>query len=335
MACNRRADAVLFGFDFQVNAAIVLFLENVKEVKSLRLEGDYEDIEIELTSGEYILAQAKAVQRASNDFKNVKKNMKKAIVTLSEASHKAKAKELIMVTNSPNPFGDKTCPSAFYGFSKRYYKDLPKQAQNYVDKCLSEIPKPLDKDKFKVQIIPFETDDDTERYKVIKQCVDDFVGELNTYTSGLGKKLLTFWRSQVFNNGDKHNSAIKLQKKDIVWPILVLVTPDNVLDEAFKEQFDVGILEEVCNRYSGTIENGVERCEIFIKILSGFNSFNSDKKMSEKINDFIDKKWSDYSNEFSAEKVDEKVTEALTKIVMYKVLRQRFLINRVKEVTNI
>ncbi len=335
MACNRRADAVVFGFDFQVNAAIVLFLENVKEVKSLRIEGEYEDIEIELTSGEYILAQAKSVQRASNDFKNVKKNMKKAIVTLSEASHKAKAKELIMVTNSPNPFGDKTCPSAFYGFSKRCYKDLPKQAQNYVDQCLSEIEKPLDKDKFKVQIIPFETDDDTERYKVIKQCVDDFVGELNTYTSGLGKKLLTFWRSQVFNNGDKHNSAIKLQKKEIVWPILVLVTADNVLDEDFKERFDVGILEEVCNRYSDTIENGYERCEIFIKILSGFNSFNSDKKMSEKINDFIDKKWSDYSNEFSAEKVDEKVTEALTKIVMYKVLRQRFLINRVKEVTNI
>jgi hypothetical protein len=275
------------------------------------------------------------VNSARNDLKNVKKNMKKAIVTLSEASHKAKAKELIMVTNSPNPFGDKTCPSAFYGFSKRCYKDLPKQAQNYVDQCLSEIEKPLDKDKFKVQIIPFETDDDTERYKVIKQCVDDFVGELNTYTSGLGKKLLTFWRSQVFNNGDKHNSAIKLQKKEIVWPILVLVTADNVLDEDFKERFDVGILEEVCNRYSDTIENGYERCEIFIKILSGFNSFNSDKKMSEKINDFIDKKWSDYSNEFSAEKVDEKVTEALTKIVMYKVLRQRFLINRVKEVTNI
>lgn len=335
MACNRRADAVVFGFDFQVNAAIVLFLQNVKEVKSLRIEGEYEDIEIELTSGEYIFAQAKAVQRASNDFKNVKKNMKNAIVTLSEASHKAKAKELIMVTNSPNPFGDKTCPSAFYGFSKRYYEDLPKQAQNYVDKCLSEIQKPLDKDKFKVQVIPFETDDDDERYKVIKQCVDDFVGELKTNIPGLGKKLLSFWHWQVFNNGDKHNSAINLQKKEIIWPILVMTTEDNVLDEDFKEQFDEGILDEVRNRYSDIIENSFEKCEFFIKILSGFNSFNSDKKMSEKINDFIDKKWNDYSNEFSAEKVDEKVTEALTKIVMYKVIKQRFVISRVKEGTNI
>lgn len=41
---ERRAHAVLFGFDFQVNAAIVLMLENIRELKSLRLEGNEEDI---------------------------------------------------------------------------------------------------------------------------------------------------------------------------------------------------------------------------------------------------------------------------------------------------
>ena len=41
---KRKADATLFGFDFQVNAAIVLFLENIKDVESLRLEGE-EDID--------------------------------------------------------------------------------------------------------------------------------------------------------------------------------------------------------------------------------------------------------------------------------------------------
>ena len=59
MAKNRRADAVVFGFDFQVNAAIVLMLENITELKSLRLEGNYEDIELELNDNHYILAQAK------------------------------------------------------------------------------------------------------------------------------------------------------------------------------------------------------------------------------------------------------------------------------------
>ena len=48
MPKNRRANATLFGFDFQRNAAIVLMLENIKELKSVRLEGNEEDIEISL-----------------------------------------------------------------------------------------------------------------------------------------------------------------------------------------------------------------------------------------------------------------------------------------------
>ena len=45
---NRAATSVLFGFDFQANAAIVLMLENIKDMSSIRLEGS-EDIEINLT----------------------------------------------------------------------------------------------------------------------------------------------------------------------------------------------------------------------------------------------------------------------------------------------
>ena len=44
MERSRRADAVVFGFDFQVNAAIVLFLENIEEVEKICLRSNYEDI---------------------------------------------------------------------------------------------------------------------------------------------------------------------------------------------------------------------------------------------------------------------------------------------------
>ena len=59
MAKSRRANAVVFGFDFQVNAAIVLMIENIEDLKSLRLEGNYEDIEIELENNQYILGRRK------------------------------------------------------------------------------------------------------------------------------------------------------------------------------------------------------------------------------------------------------------------------------------
>ena len=125
MPQNRRADAVYFGLDFQVNAAIVLMLENIDELKSLRLEGNHEDIDIELCSGKHILAQAKAIVKASEDFKHVKENLKKALRTLSKGSQEISVKELIFVTNSPNPINDGASKSIFYGHSIREFKDLP------------------------------------------------------------------------------------------------------------------------------------------------------------------------------------------------------------------
>ena len=107
MAENRRANSVIFGFDFQVNAAIVLMLENIKNLETLKLEGDYEDIELKLKNNKYVLAQAKAVEQSSKDFKNVRKNLKKALLTLSEGAQKVAAAQLILITNSPNPFNEK------------------------------------------------------------------------------------------------------------------------------------------------------------------------------------------------------------------------------------
>lgn len=43
MGTNRRANAVLFGFDFQVNAAIVLMIENITDLNEIRLESNNED----------------------------------------------------------------------------------------------------------------------------------------------------------------------------------------------------------------------------------------------------------------------------------------------------
>lgn len=97
MVKNRRANAVNFGFDFQVNAAIVLLLENIGDLSSLRLEGNFEDIEIRLSNNEYILAQAKSIEKSSTDFRNVKKNLKMSLISLSEGAQKCNASELILI----------------------------------------------------------------------------------------------------------------------------------------------------------------------------------------------------------------------------------------------
>ena len=96
MERDRRANAVLFGFDFQVNAAIVLMLENIRNLISLRLESLNEDIDIKLINGNHILAQAKSIVNSSSDFSNVRKNLKLALESLSDGSKKVSAEKLIL-----------------------------------------------------------------------------------------------------------------------------------------------------------------------------------------------------------------------------------------------
>lgn len=331
MARSRRADAVVFGFDFQVNSAIVLFLENMKDVEKIRLEGNYEDIELELSSGEMILAQAKAVEKASSDFANVRKNLKNALTSLSEAGEKVDARELIMITNSPNPFNDDMSRSVFYGHSHREYDTLPPSAKKIIDNYLSKMDRTLDTGKLKIHVLPFETDDENERYKVIMECINDFVGELNISISGLGKKLLETWHWQFFDNGGKKDAAIKLTKRDIIWPILVKITEIEQCEDTFLEQFDSGVYEEVVNRYAEIIDSHCEQCEFFIKVLSDYNNFKTNKKQSEKLNEFIETKWKEYVSEFDVDGVEEEIQEAIAKIVIHNIIKRRFTIDRIKK----
>lgn len=103
---NRNASASAFGWDFQVNAAILLMLENIEKAEHIRVEGANEDIEITLNDKSKIYAQAKAVTKP-DDTSNVIKKLKDAIETLNETEKKSDGYLFTYITNSPNPFNDK------------------------------------------------------------------------------------------------------------------------------------------------------------------------------------------------------------------------------------
>lgn len=328
---NRRATAVVFGFDFQVNAAIVLMLENIKELDSLRLEGNYEDIELKLTDDTYILAQAKAVVDSSSDFRNVRKNLKKALGSLSEGAAKVNTRKLILITNSPNPFNDDASRSAFWGPAQRDYSTLPPSSKALVDEYLKDIDKPLDAEKFMVQVLPFETDNDTERYKAVMSAIDNFVGTLNINIPGLGKKLLDIWNRDVFTNSTKKDASIKLNKKNIIWPILVIATDVEQSDEDFLEQFDSSLYDEIVSRYKETIDTCCERVEFFTKVLYDYNLFKGNHTPSKKCLEFVEACWQNYTPEFNIDGIDEETLEGLIKIIVYNIVRRRHSIDKIKK----
>ncbi len=333
---SRRADAVLFGFDFQVNAAIVLMLENIKELSSLRLEGNEEDIVLTLNDDQKILAQAKAVVNSSSDFKNVRANMKKSLTSLSEGSQGVNVRQLIMITNSPNPFKDTKSQSIFLGHAHRKYDTLPPSAKKIVDDYLSEIDNPLDTSLFSVQVLPFETDDDNERYKIVLQVINDFIGELNANLSpGIGKTLHRIWKDDIFKNGSKKDADIVLNKKDLIWPIIVIETDISHCDDSFVDEFDPGLYDEITRRYSDIINSCCERVEFFTQILFDYNAYSFSGKPIDKQKSFVDNCWKNYTEDFTIDNITAEEMEVLIKIILHNVLRRRIAINKIKKGVNL
>ncbi len=331
MEKNRRANAVMFGFDFQVNAAIILMLENIKELRSLKLEGNYEDIELSLVNEEYILAQAKAIEKSSTDFTHVRSNLKKALISLSEGAKKSNARKLILITNSPNPLNQDETRNLFWGPSWRLFSTLPESSQKLINNYLSGIADPLDTEKFMIQVLPFETDDEQERYKVVKQAVDDFVGELQLNVPGIGKRLMHIWKDEIFTNGTKRNDEIHLDKKDIIWPILVLVTDAKRYDDDFSDFVDSGLYDEIINRYQDVIDSYCQRCEFFIRVLCDYNEFTSSKRPAEKPIDFALSRWENYIDELTLKNADSEIQKGLIQIILYSIVRNRYTIDRIKK----
>ena len=91
---------------------------------------------------------------------------------------------------------------------------MPPSAQKIVKGYLANIENPLDLQKFTIQVFPFETDNDVERYKAVTQAVNDFIGSIDANLSpGLGNWLLKIWRDALFINGSKKIHLLSCQKK--------------------------------------------------------------------------------------------------------------------------
>lgn len=77
------ASASSFGWDFQVNAGIFLFLKYISNAEDIKIESKCQDVEITLTDQRKVFAQAKSAQDYTS-IKNPKEKFKDAIISLSK-----------------------------------------------------------------------------------------------------------------------------------------------------------------------------------------------------------------------------------------------------------
>jgi len=327
------ASDTLFGWDFQINAAIVLMLEDAQYITKVRVEGKTEDIELTLADGGHIFSQAKALVEPSGT-KNVRKKLGDALGTLNQASSNTTAKKLVYITNAYNPLNDPTSMMAFYGPARKTFNSLPDSGKKVIDAIISKKSlNNLDKDKLFIYTLPFEQDL-KDRYRVVIEKVKDFITSIKPTLSGIAQGVLDVWLQQLFENATLHDTAIILSKEDLIWPLIVIMC-DNERSNPFIDYMDDGEYDEISERYKSFIDCKSQKFSFATRVITDFQDFpRSVAKGSELVLDFIDKHWTDYSDEFLSGPVDE-VTENLIKVTLYRIIQQRHLINDVKKKVNL
>ena len=328
---NRRADSTLFGFEFQGCAAIVLFLENLKDIKSFRLEGN-EDIDLMLDDNYLILAQAKSVRHPKEDFANVTSNLRKSLLSLSEASRNKKIRKLIYITNTIKPFGQKE--STFELPSWYDYADLTKSERMLVDRYLSDIEVPLDCNSFSITVFPFDTDNPKERYKFIRQQIQDFLISLSLQNSVKSDDLLEVWKSMVLQSGTNHDISKSIAKKEMIWPLIAEAIKMRNIPDELSSDVDEYIYEIVSTQFKDFFIEIENDFEFVNKVLADYTKvfkMSHDKRGAQCLA-FANNNWKKYIDDFKSEQLDKdaNLKEFLIKLTLYRITINRMLIRDIK-----
>ena len=98
---------------------------------------------------------------------------------------------------------------------------------------------------------------------------------------------------------------------------MVIATDVSHCDDSFLDIFDSSAYDEIVRQYRDTIESCCERCEFFIKVLCDYNTYQTAKR--------------DYLLEFDLDDIDEEIQKGLIQIILYRIVRNRIVIQNIKK----
>ena len=328
------ASASQFGWDFQYNAGIVMMLKNIKDAKSVRIEGKTEDIELELNDGQKIFGQAKGFVDPA-DVHNAKAKLSKALETLAEDVKTGRAKSLVYVTNSPNPFNDDKTISRFSGeYSHVPYKDLPKSCQDTIAEMCAKSHITLPMESFSVLVFDF-CGDGENRYRIVRQLANELLAELGLSDRGWGTRAVERWQIEFTHNASQKDLDRTVTKGDMIWPLVVWACEGKPRVEDI-EGFDPGEIDEIEEKYRTLIADNVDRFEFVTKVNAAFDDFrvksiNQADGPAGMYRRFVSSEWSKFRSDFDLSDCDERVAQGVISIILEKIIRSNRIISRIRQ----
>lgn len=346
------ASASSFGWNFQSNAGIFLFLKFLKNAESIKIESKLQDIEIQLSSGNKILAQAKSAQDYTV-VTNKKEKFKDAIISLAKFSDNGD--QLIYISNIPDTFDSAkdnfnnkvvaytSCPQGVRDEIDRVFEttcnsmraridkedDNKKKAKN---KRVLKLVEGFDKTKLHISVISPYWGDEQNRYSEISNAIVSFlVDDLalsNDNAIAIKRRLLEYWQLKFEHNSTQPdiNETKKITKEDFAWPIAVYLSKDGVPDiqDCLSFTPDQSLTEEVERMLADPAMVYHERFEFSNRVIQEYSTYRKGQAAGvrdiEKL--FIKDCGNDYCDEFIIDADTEK-TEYVTKAFIYKILVNR------------
>lgn len=273
---NNDASATSFGWDFQVNAGIYLFLYYIQDATDIKIESKLQDIEITLKDNSKVFAQAKSAQDYTA-VKDQKEKFKDAIISLSRNNYKGN--KLLYISNIPNTF--KQYDNCFNNNVISYTECL-KGIKDEIDKTISAIDKSLT-DKISKE----KDNNKSKKLEQLKNKIDDFhkenlyistihpyYGPENTRYTIIGDQIISFLVNTIGLDRDDatsikqkllehwqltfgHDSTIKdkdfnerIKKNEFVWPVIAYLVDGCLPDIAHSLSF---VLDESTKRHAERI----------------------------------------------------------------------------------
>ncbi len=351
------ASASAFGWQFQVDAALFLFIQYIESVESITVEGKNQDIELTLKDGSKIFAQAKSISDSSSKYKLQK--LEDAIISLAKTSHNS-SDNLLYISNYNNPlstpgiFNNKSIKLVNAAEDKEEFEKQINRIKDRLNKYIessdckkkdlyNELIKRIDNmniDDFIVSsIFPYaNTEYQYDKFIEIENKINELLTNKfciqSVYLKRFIREILLEWQQKFFYDAtiNPEKNYKMLSKEDLLWQIVVVLA-----------KIDYNKILELIDDYLE--DDFIEHCEtIYQKTsyvhqrFSFFNELQKDYMMFCKqngktpITEFVKKAWMKYRDEYLEFKdYTEKEKEYLIKKSLFSLLNNRNNIMKIIE----
>jgi hypothetical protein len=252
MSKSSFAGAVIFGFEFQVDAAICLFIRSIENIDQIKVEGKFQDIELLMKDGSKTFCQVKSIYNPSS-VRSLSK-FREAAYSLAETPIGLNDSYLYCSNQLDSFISGSSCFSVD-SILEYSFVNLEEGMQKIVEKYFSK-KKSKKWDKFKIIKIPYNISSNAETKKA------HIINEIKKFLIAVREDesraslLIKDWHGYFENSAEGIEEEFVLKKERIIWMIIAsllsqslskVIINDETLRYDVEKRYDNLISFKICN----------------------------------------------------------------------------------------